>query len=161
MEGMLQTGRNPRKVPVTFITFATSGREWWLSSHSEPRLVTYNHNHHLLTYYDLHPCLWIDTCQRFSTREMIILRWLVVAPLVLLYSSGLTNWNKGHAAYIGFLQNVTNLDISKNQGHLKPSFSTLSLNHPIQPFFLWLKNTYVYLCNHAILYLYVLYLHII
>lgn len=39
----------------------------------------------------------------------------------------------------------------RNQGHLKSSFSTLSLNHPIQPFFLWLKNTYVYLCKHAIL----------
>ena len=35
--------------------------------------------------------------------------------------------------------------------NLKPRFSTLSLNHPIQPFFLWLKNTYVYVCKYAIL----------
>ena len=133
MEGILQTGRNPRKVPVTLVAFATSGREWWLSSHSEPILVAYNHNHHLIFTYDLHPCLWIDICQLFSTREMILLCWLVVAPLVLLYSSGLTNWNKGHAAYLGFLQNVTNLDISKKprsletlflHPFLKPSHST-------------------------------------
>lgn len=43
----------------------------------------------------------------------------------------------------------------RNQGHLKASFSTLSLNHSIQPFFLWLKNTYVYVCKY-VFYIYIL-----